>query len=357
MKRLAIISERTRYHFQKPLDLLKEIEVIHFYKSTFADMETSMFKNMVPYDNAKDLYKKLSVYKPDLIQGLEPYYGYTKVKIPFKIIPILRCIKSYSKKTGTPYFFHILENLSVWSKYGWSAPFVKAFAKSYCDSARFVFYLNQGAKKNLEDLSVARNKIHHGLWGIWGVDRDIFYPEGILGKDILYAAKLSDQKGIKDFLEATKEIDDRKIVVAGEGPLEKIVSAEMRKRKNIEYLGSVKSHLMGEVYRRCGVFVSPSKSLFYSAEQVGMSNIEAMACGLPVVGYDSGSVSEFVPNGKAGILLKEGDVKALKVAINKLINSPDLQKEMSLSAVQLVRDKYDAKKNVKLLEETILSLL
>ncbi|MDP3013564.1 MAG: hypothetical protein Q8M92_04930, partial [Candidatus Subteraquimicrobiales bacterium] len=71
--RLVIVSERTRYHFQKPLEYLDKFEVIHLYKFAFSDMDVKRFGDrLIRYKNVFDLYQKLKMLKPDLIQGLEP---------------------------------------------------------------------------------------------------------------------------------------------------------------------------------------------------------------------------------------------------------------------------------------------
>lgn len=360
--KLAIVSERTRYHFQKPLENLETLEVFHFYKCAFPDMDVNQFKNLISYRSSSDLKQKLTALKPDLIQGLEPYYGYSRLRIPRKILPILSATREYCRKTKTPYFFHVLENIRPEKKYGYLAgKFMKSVARGYAKEAKFIYCLNEGAKKNIIDLG-QQGKIKHGLWGIWGVDTNEFKPGAVKEKTILFVGKLNQQKGVADLVDALKMIDlkDFKIKIAGEGPLnaqirEKVGNSNLKGK--VEILGVIPSHKIAKVFNDAYLFVSPYKSLPYSEEQIGMTNIEAMASGLPVVGYDSGSISEFVKNKKTGILVKEGNIRALADAIKLVIEDAKLHEEMSKNARNHVLDHFDTNKNVRILEKELLESL
>lgn len=360
--KLAIISERTRYHFQKPLENLKTLEVFHFYKSTFSDMDVKRFKNLISYQSTSDLKNKLAKLRPDLVQGLEPYYGYSRLRIPLKILSILFATQSFCKNARIPYFFHVLENIPPEKKYGFlPGKIMRLIAKRYADGAKFIYYLNDGAKKNLVGLG-QQNKIHYGLWGIWGVDVNEFSPSEPREKTILFVGRLNAQKGVMDFIEALEMIDlkDFKVKIAGVGPLKSEVLRRIQNsnlRERVEILGSVPSHEIAKLFAGAYLFVSPCKPLHYWAEQVGMTNIEAMACGVPVVGYESGSISEFVINGKTGILVKEGDVKALSKAIKRVVGDSKLQEELSKNARDHVLENYDAARNVRALEKEVLGNL
>jgi glycosyltransferase involved in cell wall biosynthesis len=57
--------------------------------------------------------------------------------------------------------------------------------------------------------------------------------------------------------------------------------------------------------------------------------LEALACGTPVVGFDTGGISELVRPGQTGWLAPVGDVDALRAAIQRLLNNPDERLYMS----------------------------
>lgn len=358
---LAIVSERTRYHFQRAFDSFENFEVFHFYKKTFSDLDVSRFKNLISYQNTAELEDKLTRLKPDIVQGLEPYYGYSRLRIPLKVLPILEATRNFCQRTKTPYFFHVLENLPPERKYGYLAGKVmKLIAKRYADGARFIYFLNQGAKNNLVALGQSR-KIKYGLWGIWGVDLNEFSPSAHKQKVILFVGRLCAQKGIMDFIDALEQVDlrDFRVKIIGEGSLLEAVEARIKETslgQKTTILGSVPSHHISKHFAAASFLVAPARSLRYSTEQIGMVNIEAMASGLPVVAYDSGSVGEFI-NSQSAILIREGDTKALARAIRRLIDDESLRQRMAKAARALAKQRFDGARNAKLLENELVESL
>ncbi len=80
-------------------------------------------------------------------------------------------------------------------------------------------------------------------------------------------------------------------------------------------------------------------SLFDSTslyEEWGYAAVEAMAAGLPVVGFHHQALADIVTP-STGILVAPGDVSALAQAISHLLNSPDVLMRMSKSAKERVR--------------------
>jgi glycosyltransferase involved in cell wall biosynthesis len=361
--RLVIVSERTRHHFHDPLKYFKRIEVVHLYKHLYSDSKAiAGDRGLVRYAGAFDLVRKLKQLKPDLVQTLEPYYGYSRFRIPPKVLPILLAAYWFCRRTKTPYFFHVLENIVPEIKYGAPAGWImRQIAWLYAKRAAFIFYLNDGAKKNLLDLGV-KGKIHRCLWGIWGVDTSVFKPaKPELPKKAVFIGRLSGQKGIMDFIEAfarsAEKIGDFVGEIVGRGELideaEKAID-RFGLSQRLQIIGELKSSEIPRFVCSAYLLVSPSKSLRYSAEQVGVANIEALASGVPVIAYDSGSIKEFIPK-KAGLLVPEGDVNALSEAIQKIARNSDLRRRMSGAARAIALERYDAKKNVEDLEKFLLS--
>jgi glycosyltransferase involved in cell wall biosynthesis len=76
-------------------------------------------------------------------------------------------------------------------------------------------------------------------------------------------------------------------------------------------------------YRNLDVLVLPSRSRSNWVEQFGRVLIEAMACGVPVVGSDCGEIPNVV--GDAGLIFPEGDVDALRACLARLMESSELR--------------------------------
>jgi glycosyltransferase involved in cell wall biosynthesis len=83
------------------------------------------------------------------------------------------------------------------------------------------------------------------------------------------------------------------------------------------------------------VFVMPSRS-----ESVGTATLEAMACGLPVVATDVGSVSEIVADGETGFLVPPLDVPAVTRATRTLLGDPSLRERMGRAGRQRAEQEF-----------------
>jgi glycosyltransferase involved in cell wall biosynthesis len=118
---------------------------------------------------------------------------------------------------------------------------------------------------------------------------------------VLFAGRLSEEKGILDFLEAT---DGLRRVIVGDGPLRSRVP---------ESRGFVARDRLGELYARAAVVCVPSRR-----EGYGMVAREAMAYGRPVVATAVGGLVDAVEDGVTGLLVPPGDASALRWAIESL---------------------------------------
>jgi len=70
----------------------------------------------------------------------------------------------------------------------------------------------------------------------------------------------------------------------------------------------------------------PSRTTRVWKEQFGRVLTEAMACRVPVIGSNSGAIPEVI--GDAGLIFPEGDARALAGCLRRLIESPDLCREL-----------------------------
>lgn len=94
------------------------------------------------------------------------------------------------------------------------------------------------------------------------------------------------------------------------------------------------------------LFLLPSEE-----ESFGLSALEAMACGVPVVGSRVGGIPEVVEDGKSGFLFPVGDVEAMAEGALKILQNPSLHEEMSRAAAQQARDRFHVTKVVPLYED------
>lgn len=158
-----------------------------------------------------------------------------------------------------------------------------------------------------------------------GIDLSVFKPteskfkerQGLQDKKIVLgiASVWTKRKGFYDFIALSKILPNEYKIV--------LVSVNKKQLKLLpkEILGIEKTNGINElveIYSSSYVFVNPSLE-----ETMGLTTVEALACGTPVIVYNKTAVPE-VPNEKSGIVLKENNPKAILDALGKLnINSED----------------------------------
>jgi len=135
-------------------------------------------------------------------------------------------------------------------------------------------------------------------------------PEGEPA-EVLFAGRLSPEKGIDELLEATEGMN---LVVAGDGPLRDRVPGA---------LGFVPHGELERLYDRAAVVVLPSYR-----EGLPLCVIEAMAHGRPVVATAVGGIPELVEDGVTGFLVEPGDAAGLREALHCVLADPLLRRRM-----------------------------
>jgi glycosyltransferase involved in cell wall biosynthesis len=114
-------------------------------------------------------------------------------------------------------------------------------------------------------------------------------------------------------------------------------------RDRLHYIGF--RHDVEAVYHAADVMVCASHF-----ESLGIANLEAMACGVPVVSTNAGGPSETILDGETGYLVAPRDVTALALYTLLLLRDPDLRAQMGQAArrhvqerfsVETMRDRYE----------------
>ncbi len=81
--------------------------------------------------------------------------------------------------------------------------------------------------------------------------------------------------------------------------------------------------------------------------------MEAMAVGLPVVGYGGGGVSEMVVDGRTGVICAPGDVGELAAAIERLAEDHDLRRRMGEAGRHRATEFFSVERHVSQMEEVL----
>ena len=144
---------------------------------------------------------------------------------------------------------------------------------------------------------------------------------------VLFVGRLSEEKGILEFLEATEGMPR---VIVGDGPLRDRVP---------EAVGFVPHAELGPYYERAAVVCCPSRR-----EGYGVVAREAMAYGRPVVATAVGGLADSVVDGVTGALVHEGAVGALRTAVSDLLADPGRRAELGTAGRGVMRGIAEAEK-------------
>ncbi len=120
-----------------------------------------------------------------------------------------------------------------------------------------------------------------------------------------------------------------KLLFIGDGPerqAAELLCEELGVKEDTYFLGKVKNPI--EALLISDLFMLPSES-----ESFGLSALEAMAAGVPVVASNAGGISEVVEDGVAGVLCQIGDVPALANACLDILSTPARLEQFSLQAL------------------------
>lgn len=159
-------------------------------------------------------------------------------------------------------------------------------------------------------------------------------------KVVLFVGRLVEIKGVTYLIEAMKEVD-AKLVIVGSGPLEAELKRQAAPLKSeVMFLGARTHDELKEIYASADVFVAPSVTTKDGGKEgLGLVLLEAMASGLPVIGSNSGGISEIVQNNYNGFLVEERDVKGLSEKLNILIRSESQRKEMASNGLKTANER------------------
>ncbi|MBN1866173.1 glycosyltransferase [Candidatus Sumerlaeota bacterium] len=182
---------------------------------------------------------------------------------------------------------------------------------------------------------------------------------------IVFLGLLRYYKGLTYLIEAMKDLRDRAcLFIGGDAPrnrAEKRAVLERQAREagledSVIFLGAISHDEAVGLLRAGDVFCLPSH---LRAEAFGLAQVEAMACGLPVVScnLDTG-VPEINRDGETGLVVEPANAEALREALSRLIDDPALRTQMGEAGRRRAVESYSSKvmgQNVRAVYEDVLA--
>ncbi len=175
-----------------------------------------------------------------------------------------------------------------------------------------------------------------------GVDLNLFKntKKKRNAEEILFVGRLSENKGIdilvKAFDKLKKEFPHAKLRIAGKDwGYKKELDALIKELniKCIDFTGEIEQKDLIELYNTCGIFVLPSRY-----EGFGIVQLEAMACGAPVIATRAKGASAVIENGRNGILVEPDNADELYNATKKILTDDKFRKRIIANGTKLAQE-------------------
>lgn len=151
---------------------------------------------------------------------------------------------------------------------------------------------------------------------------------------LVFIGRLDTQKNPLALVEAVAGLDVE-LVMVGAGPLREPIEGMIRERGlPVSLLGNVPNRDLPALLNSAALFVLPSH---YEGHPKAL--LEAMACGLPVVGADAPGIRELIRHGENGYLCR-ADAAGLRAAITELLGNPALMARLGQQARGFVEEGF-----------------
>jgi glycosyltransferase involved in cell wall biosynthesis len=177
-----------------------------------------------------------------------------------------------------------------------------------------------------------------------GVDLERFknVQHSVLDKSkvvLITTSRLVEKNAVGDIIEALKFLTESvSLKVLGIGPLEKALKVKVKSlklEKRVEFLGHIPYSDISLYLGRADIFVRPSLS-----EGQGISFIEAMAAGLPVIATPVGGIPDFLKDRETGLFCEVKNPKSIAKQVERLIGDEPLRNKIVENARKMVEEKY-----------------
>lgn len=156
---------------------------------------------------------------------------------------------------------------------------------------------------------------------------------------LLAVCRIKPLKGLHVALDALAQLDDRfRLTIAGDGDAGYINALRSQAQRlgladRVTFLGRVPHGEVGSLYARAGMFVMPSLT-----EAFGITLIEAMTYGVPIVASKVGGIPDVVEQGQSAHLVPSGDPTALADAIRSLAGNSERREALVRAGLRRAKD-------------------
>ena len=175
-------------------------------------------------------------------------------------------------------------------------------------------------------------------------------------KVIIHVSNFRPVKRVKDVIESFQKITEMipaKLLLVGDGPEMGKISQMVDERhltKQVLFLG--KQENLEELYA-----ISDLLLLLSEKESFGLVALEAMACGVPCVGTNTGGIPEVIENGRTGYICEVGDIDMISSMSLKILQDDELHGQFSKAGIKRARTQFSSGKILNQYEDIYYQLM
>lgn len=307
------------------------------------------FTNCFAYFATLKMLKQLDTFKPDLIHLHNLHESYINLPLLFnyikkKNIKVIWTLHDCWSFTGhCPHFDMI--GCDKWKTGCYNCPQYKDYPKSYIDNSKYMYKLKAKWFTGIKDLTIITpskwlaDLVKQSFLKDYpvkvinnGIDLSVFNPtesdfrkkHAIEDKFVLLGVAFGwgKRKGLDVFIELSKRLDDKfQIVLVGtDDNVDKLLP------DNIISIHRTQNQTeLAEIYTAANLFVNPTRE-----ENYPTVNMESIACGTPVITFNTGGSPEILSD-DTGIVVPKDDIDAMFNEINNITENNIFSKENCLN--------------------------
>ena len=172
------------------------------------------------------------------------------------------------------------------------------------------------------------------------IDATAFDPQTADKGYMLYFGRLSEEKGISTFLDASILNKEVPHLIVGTGPLEERLRQKVADGglDNVRFLGFKQGDELKTLLSESTCVVVPSE--WY--ENCPMTVLEAFAAGRPVIGSDIGGIPELIEDGEDGFIFEPGNAQALAEKVQWIWEHRNKAREMGMQGRKKIEEQFNA---------------